>query len=150
MKSMGSLLFGLVLVVVLILGVATAVTGPKVVDAYVHIQAQPETVTDIAMRSRQTATVTDPHRQTGILLGAGLCAIVVVLVGGLTLVLLFGEKFLKQAKGLLRKSGGSRPAQPLPPQPQHPRIVEPYDAGETRYALPSRSTRTAHEDETGF
>lgn len=148
MRSMGSLLFVLLLIVVLIVGVATAVTGPKVVDAYVELKAQPETVTDIAMRSRQTATVTDPHRQTGILLGAGLFAITVVIGGGLTLFLLFGEKFLKQAKGLLRKRGGARPAQL--PQPQYPRVVDPYDAGETRYALPSRSTRPAHEDETGF
>ena len=149
MKSLGSLLFGLLLVVVVIIGAATAVTGPKVVDAYVDLQSQPETVTDIAMRSRQTATVTDPHRQTGILIGAGLCAIVVVIGGGLTLLLLFGEKFLKQAKGILKKPG-SRPAQPLQPQPQYPRIVEPYNPSETRYALPARSTQSAHEDETGF
>lgn len=152
MKGLANFVLGLFMLVILVTAIATAVTGPRAVDAYVDLQSRPETVTDITMRSRTTATVTNPHRQNGVLLGAGLCAIFMVIVGGAYALLLGGEKAMKQARGLLRKHGGARPAPAPQPQPMYPRIVQPHEAhevGETRYSLPARTVAT-NDAETEF
>lgn len=125
---------------------ALSLSARELTNAYVELQSRPQTVTDIAMRSRTTPTITEPQAG-GRLFGAGLLAIGLVVVGAAYALLLGGERAMKQLKGLRRKAGGR--AQP-PPAPQYPRIVEPYDAGETRYSLPARVTRPTHEDETDF
>jgi hypothetical protein len=71
MKSATTLLVGLVALLLLAITAALCLSVDSFVAAYVELQTQPESVSDIVLRSRTTASAPDPHHQSGMWFGAG-------------------------------------------------------------------------------
>lgn len=107
------------LIVAIVLGISVAVgmVGSTAVDAYVELESQPESVADIIMRSRTTASAIPPERQSGMALGAGFFAIVLFAIASVIAFLFYGERFAKQWRLLRRKRSAPRPSYPSPTQP---------------------------------
>ncbi len=115
MKSLGLIL--------LLLGLCLAAfslmvsnVGNHAIDAWAAQAAQPPSVTDAIMQSRQTPPVEPEHRRNGVWLGAGLLALVVLLIGSLLFIMHGGAEFLRQWR-LARKRPSPRPRQPIPQAP---------------------------------
>jgi hypothetical protein len=118
MKSATTLLVGLVALLLLVIIASLSFSAGSFITAYVELQQQPESVTDIIMRSRTTASALPPERQNGQWLGAGLLAIVLLLIAGLFALMLGGDRLLRQWRLTFKRH--LRQANP-PYPPQEPR-----------------------------
>lgn len=92
------LLVGSVLFVVALINV-----GNHAVDVIASQVVQPDSATDLIMRSRETAPVESANRQGSAWLGAGLLALGVVVSGGLVFLLRGGAEFLRQWRLALKR-----------------------------------------------
>ena len=90
--------------------------GQHAIDALAEQAAAPPSVSDTIMQSRQTPPVAPHSRQNGMWLGAGLLALVVVVIGGLLFLMHGGAELLRQWR-LARKRPLSRPRHTLPQAP---------------------------------
>ena len=115
MKSILPLLLGATAVLLLLILAAAAIAADDAISAYVTLQTRPESVTDIIMRSRTTASALPPERQNGQWLGAGLLAIVLLLIAGLFTLMLGGDRLLRQWR-LTFKRHQRQANPPYPPQ----------------------------------
>jgi len=97
------------------------------VDAYVAIQAQPESAAELALRSRQTPPIAVDHTRTWG--GAGLLALALVVVAALVIVLRGGSDFLRQWR-LVRRRPSAPPSSSPPYIPTPPTLpgAAPYYA----------------------
>ena len=139
-----------ILFLVLVIMAALSTSADAFIGAYVDLQTQPESVSDIVMRSRTTASAPDPHRQNGMWFGAGLLAIVLIFIAGLFAVMFGGERLLRQWRLAFRKGkrGHSQPPAYTPPYvsgPQQETLPTPT-AGRT----PQIPTWSSYEEEDGF
>jgi len=98
------LLVGSVLFVVALINV-----GNHAVDVVAHQVSQPDSATDLIMRSRETAPVEPANSQSSSWLGAGLLALGVGVSGIMIFLLRGGAEFLRQWRLVLKR-----------PQHQHP------------------------------
>jgi len=85
------------------------------VDAYVAIQAQPDSAAELALLSRQTPPIAVDHTRSWA--GAGLLALALVVVGAMVIVLRGGTDFLRQWRLVRRRPAplSSQPCTPTPP-----------------------------------
>lgn len=126
MKSITTLLLGLTAVLLLVLIAAAANSADAAISAYVELREQPESVTDIVMRSRTTASAPAPERSSGLWLGAGFLAITLVVIGSLLALMFGGGSLLRQWRLAFRRSRARLPAYPpgpaahQPPYPPYP------------------------------
>ena len=118
MKSATTLLVGLVALLLLAISAALSFSADTFVAAYVELQTQPESVSDIVVRSRTTASAPDPHRQNGIWFGAGLLAIVLVFIASLFALMFGGDRLLRQWRLTFKRRG--KRGGPHPPQSPYP------------------------------
>ncbi|MBK8985362.1 MAG: hypothetical protein IPM39_04655 [Chloroflexi bacterium] len=115
MKSLGSVLL-LLLLCLAAFGLIVSSVGKHAVDAWAEQAAQPPSVTDTIMQSRQTPPVEPKYRRHGAWFGAGLLALVVLVIGSLLFIMHGGTEFLRQWR-LARKRPSPRPRQPIPQSP---------------------------------
>ena len=123
MKSITTLLLGVTAVLLLVLIATAASAADAAISAYVELREQPESVTDIVMRSRTTASAPAPERSSGLWLGAGFLAITLVVIGSLLALMFGGGNLLRQWRLAFRRSRARVPAYPpvpAAPQPPHP------------------------------
>jgi len=126
MKSISTLLFGITAVLLLVLIAAAASAADEAISAYVELREQPESVTDIVMRSRTTASAPAPERSSGLWLGAGFLAITLVVIGSLLALMFGGGSLLRQWRLAFRRRRARLPAYPpgpaahQPPYPPYP------------------------------
>ena len=127
MKSILPLLLGATAVLLLLILAAAAIAADDAISAYVTLQTRPESVTDIILRSRTTASAVPPERQNGQWLGAGLLAIVLLLIAGLFALMLGGDRLLRHSVDhqhvvplAVSSNTPHRPAPPPPSPPQDP------------------------------
>ena len=125
MKSITTLLLGLTAALLLVLIAAAANSADAAISAYVELREQPESVTDIVMRSRTTASAPAPERRSGLWLGAGFLAITLVVIGSLLALMFGGGSLLRQWRLAFRRSRARVPAYPpaaahQPPYPPYP------------------------------
>lgn len=120
MKSLGLVLLLLCLCLAAFSLIVSSV-GQHAVDAWTEQAAQPPSVTDTIMQSRQTPPVEPEHRRQGAWFGAGLLALVVLVIGAMLFIMHGGAEFLRQWR-LARK------------RPSHRQHAAPYlpDAAWTR------------------
>lgn len=105
----------LVLLLGILVSLATAMVGNRVVDVIADQAAQPESATDLIMRSRQTAVSAPPDTTHPTLAGAGLFAITLLMMGGVVFVMQGGTDLLKQWRlTQKRPKKQSQPAYPIP------------------------------------
>lgn len=103
---------GLILLVGAVLFVVALVNvGNHAVDVVANQANQPDSATDLIMRSRETAPVEPGNRQGTIWLGAGLLALGVVISGGAVFLLRGGAEFLRQWR-LVQKRPQHHPTSP--------------------------------------
>ena len=126
MKSITPLLFGLTAVLLLVIIAAVANSADAAISAYVELREQPESVTDIVMRSRTTASAPDPERSSGLWLGAGFLAITLVVIGSLLALMFGGGSLLRQWRLAFRRSRARLPAYPPGPAAAHQLPYPPY------------------------
>ena len=109
MKSITTLLLGLTAALLLVLIAAAANSADAAISAYVELREQPESVTDIVMRSRTTASAPAPERRSGLWLGAGFLAITLVVIGSLLALMFGGGSLLRQWRLAFRRIGSEPP-----------------------------------------
>ncbi len=126
MKSITTLLLGLTAVLLLVLIAAAANSADAAISAYVELREQPESVTDIVMRSRTTASAPAPERSSGLWLGAGFLAITLVVIGSLLALMFGGGSLLRQWRLAFRRSRARVPAYPPGPAAAHQPPYPPY------------------------
>ncbi len=126
MKSITTLLLGLTAVFLLVLIAAAASAADAAISAYVELREQPESVTDIVMRSRTTASAPAPERTSGMWLGAGFLAITLVVIGSLLALMFGGGSLLRQWRLAFRRSRAGVPAYPPGPAVAHQPPYPPY------------------------
>jgi hypothetical protein len=69
---------------------------PDVLSFADSVANRPESVTDIVMRSRTTASAPPPERSNGMWMGAGLLAVAMVFIGALFAMMYGGGNLLRQ------------------------------------------------------
>ena len=126
MKSITTLLLGVTAVLLLVLIAAAANSADAAISAYVELREQPESVTDIVMRSRTTASAPAPERNSGLWLGAGFLAITLVVIGSLLALMFGGGSLLRQWRLAFRRSRARVPAYPPAPAAAHHPPHPPY------------------------
>ncbi len=113
------LLVGSVMFVVALINV-----GNHAVDAVAHQATQPDSATDLIMRSRETAPTEPANRRSSSWLGAGVLALGIVSIGATVFLLRGGTEFLRQWR--LMHKASARPQrhspQPLPYYPTWPEL----------------------------
>jgi peptidoglycan biosynthesis protein MviN/MurJ (putative lipid II flippase) len=92
----------LALLLGILLALALAIVGNHAVDKLAEQASQPVSATELILRSRETAPVTPSNSGNASWLGAGLLALLVVVIGGLVFAMQGGAQFLRQLR-LLRK-----------------------------------------------
>jgi len=119
-KSLGLVLLLLCLCLAAFSLIVSSV-GKHAVDAWAEQAAQPPSVTDTIMQSRQTPPVEPEYHRQGAWFGAGLLALVVMVIGAMLFIMHGGAEFLRQWR-LARK------------RPSHRQQAAPYlpDAAWTR------------------
>ena len=113
------LLVGSVLFVVALINV-----GNHAVDVIAGQAIQPDSATDLIMRSRETAPIEPANRRSSSWLGAGILALGVVTIGATVFLVRGGTEFLRQWR-LMHKSSARpqrRSPQPLPYYPTWPEL----------------------------
>lgn len=96
---------GLILLVAAVLFVVTLVNvGNHAVDVVASQAVQPDSATDLIMRSRETVAVESASQRSSSWFGAGLLAFGVVLIGGVVFLLRGGAEFLRQWRLTLKPS----------------------------------------------
>jgi len=116
---------GLILLVGAILFVVALVNvGNHAVDIVASQAIQPDSATDLIMRSRETSAVEPISQRRNGWWGAGLLAFGVVLIGGSVFLLRGGAEFLRQWRLMHKKSARPqlRSPQPLPYYPTWPEL----------------------------
>lgn len=111
MKSLGVILL-LLCLCLLVFGIVVGTVGNHAVDAWAEQAARPASVADTIMTSRQTPPVNSETRSTGAWFGAGLLALVMVVIGAMLFTMQGGSELLRQWR-LTRK----RPLRRQPPIP---------------------------------
>jgi len=119
----------LLFVLLISMTLAVSITGNHAIDVIAQAQLQPETATDIIMRSRSQPAVEPKGRSNTGWLGAGLFGLVLVVVGLSIFVMRGGTDLLKQWR-LARKqqAQSGRPyvptLRPVPTLRQVPRMPQ--------------------------
>ncbi len=107
----------LIIILILAFGtlfsLAVSVVGNHAIDTIAQAQAQPETATDIIMRSRSQPAVEPERRGNTGWLGAGLLALVLVVMGTAVFVMRGGTDLLKQWR--LARKQQAQPGRPYVP-----------------------------------
>jgi hypothetical protein len=131
MKHAILLLTGLAALLLLAITASLSLSADSFIAAYLEVEQQPESVTDIVLRSRTTASAPDPHRQNGMWFGAGLLALVLVFIASLFALMFGGDRLLRQWRLTFKRRGkrGGLPHHPyptsLPEAPQPPYLSPP-------------------------
>lgn len=120
MKTFAQYLFGLALLVAIVFAFAANTAVKRHYDA----QAAPQSAYQMMLTSRQTAA-DERHEQTMLLLGIGLAATAVVIVGSLLLMIFGGTKALREWR-LARRRQTPRRNRPNVPRTIAP-ITRPYE-----------------------
>ena len=123
MKSLGPVLLLLCLCLAAFSLIVSSV-GQHAVDAWAEQAAQPPSVTDTIMQSRQTPPVEPEYHRHGAWFGAGLLALVVLVIGAMLFIMHGGAEFLRQWR-LARK------------RPSHRQHTAPYLPNATWTQTPS-------------
>jgi hypothetical protein len=92
----------LALLLGILLALALAIVGNHAVDKLAEQASQPVSATELILRSRETAPVAPSNSGNASWLGAGLLALLIVVIGGLVFAMQGGAQFLRQLR-LLRK-----------------------------------------------
>lgn len=112
--------------------IAIGAAARPALDTAVTLAAQPDSVADTVMRSRQTPPVAPAGGSRGWIVAAVL-GIGVAAVGGVLAYLNFGAEFLRQRRLLNRRPGAPpRAPYPIPIMPPAPMLP-----GQQPYQLPS-------------
>ena len=144
MKSATTLLVGLVALLLLAITAALSFSADSFVTAYVELQTQPESVSDIVLRSRTTASAPDPHRQNGMWFGAGLLALVLVFIASLFALMFGGDRLLRQWRLTFKRRGGKRGG---PASPHHPYPTNLPEAPQSPYLPPPTAPRASRAEQ---
>jgi hypothetical protein len=104
----------LALLLGILLALALAIVGNNAVDKLAEQASQPVSATELILRSRETAPVVPSNSGNASWLGAGLLALLVVVIGGLVFSMQGGAQFLRQLR-LLRKRPSRRRNRPYVP-----------------------------------
>lgn len=105
----------LALLLGILLALAIAIVGNHAVDKLAEQASQPVSATELILRSRETAPVATKDNSNGSWFGAGLLALLVVVIGGLVFVMQGGTQFLRQWR-LLQKRPPRRRNRPYVPE----------------------------------
>jgi uncharacterized integral membrane protein len=104
----------LALLLGILLALAFTIVGNHAVDKLAEQASQPVSATELILRSRETAPVATQGSGDASWFGAGLLALLVVVVGGLVFAMQGGSQLLRQWR-LLRKRPSRRRNQPYVP-----------------------------------
>jgi hypothetical protein len=104
----------LALLLGILLALAIAMVGNHAVDKLAEQASQPVSATELILRSRETAPVAPSNSGNASWLGAGLLALLIVVIGGLVFAMQGGAQFLRQLR-LLRKRPSRRRNRPYVP-----------------------------------
>jgi hypothetical protein len=96
MKQAILILTALAALLLLAITASLSLSADSFIAAYLEVEQQPESVSDIVLRSRTTASAPDPHRQNGMWFGAGLLAVVLVFIASLLALMFGGGTLLRQ------------------------------------------------------
>ncbi|MBE2219890.1 MAG: hypothetical protein IAF02_00020 [Anaerolineae bacterium] len=118
MKSFGAVLLLLCLLCLLVFSLSVGSVGKHAVDAWAEQAGQPDSVTDTVRQSRQTPPIEPVYRTNRAWFGAGLLALVVLVIGAMLFMMHGGTEFLRQWR-LTRKRPFSR-QQHTPQQVPYP------------------------------
>ena len=123
MKTGGMILL-LLLVVGLVSSVAVSAVGNRALDVWGEQALQPPSATDLIMQSRQTPPASPDSHNRAMLIGAGLLALTMVLIGAAVFTMQGGTELLRQWR-LARK----RPYRHRQPSPYIPHITNWTETG---------------------
>ena len=130
----------LILIGVISIAVLGFTAGQTAVNRYYDDQAQPGSVVDAIMRSRQTPPVAPepPNRTVAVLFPLAMLTLVGITVG----LLFYGERFMRQWRLMTKKKGRPQTASPLP-------YYNPQQLPEWREAPTVRQIPAPRENENG-
>jgi hypothetical protein len=143
MKQALLILTALVALLLLAITASLSLSADSFIAAYLEIEKQPESVSDIVLRSRTTASAPDPHRQNGMWFGAGLLAIVLVFIASLLALMFGGGNLLRQWRLAFRRPRRHAAATPHYQQPPYTSLPPAPD--EIQPLLPTRRTPRAEQ-----
>lgn len=138
MKQIAILLVLLIVALCAATSFVLSLSADTAVATYAEIQQQEPSVVDIVMESRQTASAPPQTRQNGMMLGAGLFAVVIVFILGCLGFMFGGARFLREIR-LNRRRGHRSAARPL---------QSPYYIQDSPPALPARYTVQENEEDS--
>ena len=104
----------LALLLGILLALAFTIVGNHAVDKLAEQASQPVSATELILRSRETAPVAPSNSSNASWLGAGLLALLVVMIGGLVFVMQSGAQLLRQWR-LVQKRPSRRRNRPYVP-----------------------------------
>ena len=144
MKQSLLILTALAALLLLAITASLSLSADSFIAAYLEVEQQPESVSDIVLRSRTTASAPDPHRQNGMWFGSGLLALVLVFVASLFALMFGGDRLLRQWRLTFKRRGGKRGG---PASPHHPYPTSLPEAPQPPYLPPPTAPRASRAEQ---
>ncbi len=114
MKTLGAILL-LLCLCLMVFSLVVGSVGKHAIDAWSQQAVQPASAAETIMKSRQTPPVVVGGRNNGAMYGAGLLALVLVVIGAMLFTMHGGSELLRQWRLARKQSSRRQPTVPYLP-----------------------------------